>query len=229
MDLPIVFDFAEGFQFRPECGARLGVMPRTGSNADVVWHEIEPCSVFHPMNSYETEDGKIVIDICRQPSLMTGGLGDLGQQATLWRWTIDTVQGGVKEEQRDDRLCDFPRIDDRLVGLPARYGYAAEFEPAECPKLGHDVLRYDLESGDVAKHPLGPTVRGGEPVFVPASPEAAEHEGWVLVMVHVAPAGYRMRFSVLENRSSVRHAKSLMSPGLDVKFTWNLMPRVFTM
>ncbi len=184
MDLPIVFSLEAGFQFKPECGARLGVMPRTGGNADVVWHDIEPCTVFHPMNSYETDDGRIVLDVCRQPSLMTGGLGDLDQQANLWRWTIDTVRGGVKEEQRDDLLCDFPRVDERLVGRRARFGYAAEYERASAPRLGHHLLRYDLESGDVRKHHLGPSVRGGEPVFVPASPTAEEDEGWILALVH---------------------------------------------
>ncbi|MDG2303260.1 MAG: carotenoid oxygenase family protein [Candidatus Binatia bacterium] len=184
MDLPIVFSLEAGFQFKPECGARLGVMPRTGGNADVQWHDIEPCTVFHPMNSYETDDGKIILDVCRQPSLMSGGLGDLDQQANLWRWTIDTVAGGVKEEQRDDLFCDFPRVDDRLVGERARFGYAAEYEEADCPTFAHSLLRYDLESGAVVKHDLGATVRGGEPVFVPASPDAAEDEGWILALVH---------------------------------------------
>jgi carotenoid cleavage dioxygenase-like enzyme len=184
MDLPIVFTFDKGFMFQPEHGARLGVMPRTGTNADVVWHDIEPCTVFHPVNSYETDDGRIVIDVCRQPSSMSAGLGDLAEQAILWRWTIDTRGGGVKEEQRDDTACDFPRIDDRLVGLRARYAYAAEFEDADCPKLGHHLLRYDLESGELQKHHLGNTVCAGEPVFAPASPDAAEDEGWVMAIVH---------------------------------------------
>jgi carotenoid cleavage dioxygenase-like enzyme len=111
-------------------------------------------------------------------------LGDLDQQANLWRWTIDTKNGGVKEEQRDDLLCDFPRIDDRRVGLEARYGYAAEYLDADCPTFAHDLLRYDLETGAVIKHHLGDTVCGGEPVFAPASPDSAEDEGWVMAIVH---------------------------------------------
>ena len=53
MDLPIVSDMdlavttGSPFGFKPECGARLGVMPRDGSNKDVRWFEIDPCYVFH--------------------------------------------------------------------------------------------------------------------------------------------------------------------------------------
>ena len=32
--------------------ARIGVMPREGSNADVRWFDVESCYVFHPMNAY---------------------------------------------------------------------------------------------------------------------------------------------------------------------------------
>ena len=44
MDLPIVVGDI-GPQYKPEEGARLGVMPRNGTNADVKWYEIEPCTV----------------------------------------------------------------------------------------------------------------------------------------------------------------------------------------
>ena len=61
MDLPVCFDLdalATGmpFKFKRDAGARLGVMPRNGTNADVRWFEIEPCYVFHPVNAHE--DGR---------------------------------------------------------------------------------------------------------------------------------------------------------------------------
>ena len=58
MDLPLTFkleavgDGALPFRFDRDAGARLGVMPRDGSNSDVVWYEIDPCYVFHPVNSH---------------------------------------------------------------------------------------------------------------------------------------------------------------------------------
>ena len=65
MDLPIISDMnlavetGSPFGFKPEFGARLGVMPREGSNSDVRWFDIDPCYVFHPLNSYE-EGNKII-------------------------------------------------------------------------------------------------------------------------------------------------------------------------
>ena len=53
MDLPLVWDLAaldNGIPIRwsDDYGARLGVMPRDGSNADVVWYDIDPCYVLSP-------------------------------------------------------------------------------------------------------------------------------------------------------------------------------------
>ena len=48
MDLPLVLDLSlletgVPFGFNPSAGARLGVMPREGSNTDIRWFEIAPC------------------------------------------------------------------------------------------------------------------------------------------------------------------------------------------
>lgn len=183
LDLPIVFS-ETGFNFDRDHGARLGVMPRAGRGSDITWYEIEPCSVFHVLNSYE-EGEHIVIQVCRAPSLMDGGMNDISEQGTLWQWTIDTAAGVVKEEQLDDRPGDFPRVDDRRVGLPARYGYVASLTEGDSPGFGPEVYKYDLEAGRTDVHVLGGAgVHTFEPVFVPAAADAAEDEGWVLVLSH---------------------------------------------
>lgn len=184
-DLPIVFAFEHGgFRFDRDAGARVGVMPRTGSNADIRWYDVEPCTVFHTLNSYEVND-EIVIQVCRARSLMEGGMDDLGDQSTLWQWTIDQAAGTVTEVQLDDRTGDFPRVDDRRVGLPHRYGYIAGLLPGASPVFAPHVVRYDLERGTQQVHAFGgPETHVGEPVFAPASPDAAEDEGWVFVLSH---------------------------------------------
>ena len=46
------------FAWNPSYPARIGVMPREGTNDDVRWFDIEPCYVFHPLNAYsEVRDG----------------------------------------------------------------------------------------------------------------------------------------------------------------------------
>lgn len=193
MDLPLAFSLEgpnPGFGWRPESGARLGVMPRTGTNADVKWYEIDPCYVFHPLNAHEEGD-KIVLYVCRQPHAMKGGMQDIGSDddtsGRLWRWTIDTKAGTVKEEQLDDAAGDFPRVDDRRIGLPAKYGYVMGLD-GKAPTLTFDsrFFKYELETGRRETHDLGAGWFGGEPSFAPRSADAAEDDGWVVSIVYDA-------------------------------------------
>lgn len=194
MDLPITFDLGrlsdgkEPLAFDPDAGARLGVMPRNGTNADVRWFDIAPCYVFHPLNAHE-ENGTIVLTVCRQPHAMKSGMQDIGgvedTSARLWRWTIDLAAGRVKEEQIDDVPGDFPRVDDRRIGLKARYGYTMGLVPKQAqPYYDRWIYKYDFATGTRQRHDLGADVHGGEPLFAPRSASAAEDDGWVLLIAH---------------------------------------------
>ena len=127
MDLPVVFDLDRAmagtmpFAFEPDNGARLGVMPRDGDADSIHWVDVEPCYVFHPMNSYEEGDS-IVLDVARFEHIWRDSSMDF-PPPVLWRWTIDMKSGKVTEEQIDDRSAEFPRVADSVIGLKHRYGY----------------------------------------------------------------------------------------------------------
>ena len=196
MDLPIISDMnlavetGSPFGFKPEFGARLGVMPREGSNSDVRWFDIDPCYVFHPLNSYE-DGNKIILHVCRQQEAMVGGFQDIyGGETTvarLWKWTIDLELGSVKEEQIDDAPCDFPRIDDRRIGFKNDYGYFTTLETdVESLTIGRHLLKYDLVNGKRLTHDLGENVTGGEALFVPRTANSSEDDGWVISLAYEA-------------------------------------------
>ena len=196
MDLPIISDMnlavetGSPFGFKPEFGARLGVMPREGSNSDVRWFDIDPCDVFHPLNSYE-DGNKIILHVCRQQEAMVGGFQDIyGGETTvarLWKWTIDLELGSVKEEQIDDAPCDFPRIDDRRIGFKNDYGYFTTLETdVESLTIGRHLLKYDLVNGKRLTHDLGENVTGGEALFVPRTANSSEDDGWVISLAYEA-------------------------------------------
>src|SRR6267378_4752560 len=63
-----IHDHPFPYSWNPKHPARVGVMPRAGSNADVRWFEVEPCYVFHPMNAYDDGD-TIVLDVVRHPKM----------------------------------------------------------------------------------------------------------------------------------------------------------------
>src|SRR6202000_2371395 len=47
------------YSWKNDYPARIGVLPREGTNKDVRWFDIEPCYVYHPLNAYsETRDGQ---------------------------------------------------------------------------------------------------------------------------------------------------------------------------
>jgi carotenoid cleavage dioxygenase-like enzyme len=188
MDLPLVFNLdvaikGEGdmpYRWSDEYGARLGVMRRDDPFGPVRWFDIDPCYVFHVANAFETTSARgnsIVLQAVRYPELWrdTGGFDANG---ALWSWTIDLQTGTLTERQLDDRAVEFPRIDDRLATLPARYAVS----------VGEGrLVRYDLTTGDAVEHAFGTAQSPGGPgeaVFVPGSGTADESNGWYIGYVY---------------------------------------------
>jgi len=177
MDLPVVFNLDIAFKgerdmpyrWDDEYGARLGVLRRDDPFGQVRWFEIDPCYVFHVANAFDSGNS-IVLQAVRYPELWRHNSG-FDTEGVLWSWTIDLERGTVAEQQLDDRSVEFPRIDDRLAGLPARYAVS----------VGTNTLvRYDLNTGGAVEHNFG-AGGPGEAVFVPsANGPAAEDNGWYL-------------------------------------------------
>jgi carotenoid cleavage oxygenase len=190
LDLPVVFDFdlvgKRPFpaEWKPDYGARVGVMPRDGGNADVRWFDVELCYVFHPLNAFD-DDGSVVIDVARHPKMFATDIyGPAEQPPTLDRWTIDLGAGKVIEERLDDRPQEFPRVSDGVVGRRHRYGYAAHFGIDDSGIQFGGLLKHDLDTGNSEARTFGPGTHAGEGVFVAASDDAGEEEGWVLSVVY---------------------------------------------
>jgi carotenoid cleavage dioxygenase len=198
MDLPVVFDLQAAmrgtmpFGWSDDYPARIGVMPRTGTNADVRWFEIEPCYVFHTLNAYD-DGGEVVLDVCRisemwrDPGQMQGGAG----RQTLHRFRLDLASGAAKEETLDERAMDFPRVADARVGRRHRYGYTVHFGagPDGGPAFA-GLLKLDLASGRSWLHAMGPGRSAGEPVFVPAvGADPATDDGYVMCYAHDDTSG----------------------------------------
>ncbi len=193
-DLPVTFDLdvamsGAGFPYLWRDGrpARLGLIPLGGSGADVRWFEVEPCYVFHPLNAHDDGD-KVVLDVIRYERMFDAKrLGPDDSAPMLWRWTIDTATGTVKEEQLGDRPMEFPRVDERLVGRPHRWGYGSAVRRSELDNgFGGALVRIDGKSGDQTVIDMGPGRIAGEWVMVPRHETAAEDDGWLLSLVQDA-------------------------------------------
>jgi carotenoid cleavage dioxygenase len=194
LDLPVLFDMemvAAGARFPyrwfDDYQARIGLLPRDGDSTEVTWHDVDPCYVFHPMNAYDEPDTDgIVLDVVRHPSMFrTHLLGPSEGAPTLDRWHIDGHGGAVKEERLDDRGQEFPRVDERRVGLPHRFGYSvAVAEKDDLLGTESSIVRHDLSAGTSETRSMGPGSSIGEAVFVPSAPDAPEGEGWLMTLVY---------------------------------------------
>jgi carotenoid cleavage oxygenase len=188
-DLPVVFDLELvgkrfPFSWKPEYGARVGVMPRGGGNEDVVWSEVETCYVFHPLNAYDDGD-RVVVDVARHATMFASDQnGPSGGEPTLDRWTIDPTARKVVEERLDDHPQEFPRIDDRLTGRRHRYGYGTTFGTGDDGLRIGGLLKHDLQAGTTTVWDPGQGRSASEAVFIPASEVAGEDEGWLLSVVY---------------------------------------------
>ena len=115
---------------------------------------------------------------------MQGGFEDISAKVSLWRWTIDLGAGTVSEVEIDSRKSDFARVDDRRVGLPARYGYTMQLGTnPHNPEMGTEIYKCDLTTGAAEVHDMAP-VTGGEALFVPRSADSAEDDGWAMLLAY---------------------------------------------
>jgi carotenoid cleavage dioxygenase len=163
--------------------ARVGLIPLGGDGSDVRWFEVAPCYVFHPLNAHDDGD-KVVLDVVRYDRMFDARrLGPDEAAPLLWRWTLDLATGTVSEEQLGDRPFEFPRVDERLVGRPHRWGYGASVRRGDGDRgndFGGDLVRIDGKTGDQSVISLGDGHAAGEWSMVPRHADAAEDDGWLL-------------------------------------------------
>lgn len=232
-DLPVTFDLEQAmagvrfpYRWNDAHQARVGLLPLHGRAEEVRWFEVAPCYVFHPLNAHDDGD-QVVLDVVRHPRMFdTSPLGPDDGAPVLWRWTLDTVSGAVKEEQLSDQAMEFPRVDERLVGRPHRWGYGVEMQrDGDENGWGGNLVRVDGKSGSTEVIDLGPGRTSGEWVMVPRHEASAEDDGWLMALVHDA-ASDRSELVVLPaaDPGAGPEARVLLPTRVPVGFHGNWVP-----
>jgi carotenoid cleavage dioxygenase len=196
LDSPIVFNMeslGDGpmASWRPENGARLGVIPRRGAADDITWYDIEPGHVQHFWGGWADGDR---IELCGSrfdaPDFGIDSDSPLdqvvadptpGRPARFW---IDQARGTAGWEPMDDLGGDFNRINDDLNGLRVRWLYlSAVLQSGRRAGDFDTIVKYDETDGSRAMWTTGPHGHVGESVFAPDPSGTAEDDGWLLNIV----------------------------------------------
>jgi carotenoid cleavage dioxygenase len=187
-DLPVTFSmqrlvagYAFPYAWNPAHGARVGLLPREGANADIIWCDVDPCYVFHPCNAYDSDDGKVIVDVAAHGTMFADSTqGPDSHQLRFERWTIDPAARRVDRRVIDADAQEFPRPDERFTAKPYRYAYTLAISGSEAFSIDSRLYKHDLVAGTREVHDFGAGKVPGEFVFVPRSADAAEGDGWLM-------------------------------------------------
>ncbi|KAK9079450.1 hypothetical protein SSX86_001121 [Deinandra increscens subsp. villosa] len=154
LDFPLTIDIkrlANGgslIKYDKEGHARIGVMSRYGNADSVRWFLVEPCCVFHIINTYEDGNEVILWAFRARNSIIPGpdhGLNkfewfssrfkherdticdtDESFFSRAYEWRLNMKTGEVKERFLTGNLysMDFPMINENFTGFKNKYGYA---------------------------------------------------------------------------------------------------------
>jgi 8'-apo-carotenoid 13,14-cleaving dioxygenase len=207
LDLPVTFSMKAligghtfPYRWNAQHQARVGLLPRGGTAEDIAWCDVDPAYVFHIAGAYDDADGRVVIDVCAYDHMFDDGAkGPDSVGLGLERWTVDPATRSVDRRTVDASPQEFPRSDERRFGQPYRYAYTMALPDDHFAIAGTRLYKHDLAAGSRETHDFGPGCHPGEFVFVPAHPDAAEDEGWLIGLVVDLP-NERTDLAILDAR-----------------------------
>ncbi len=213
-------------RFDPNRATQVILVPRDGGKPRIA--DCEAFFHYHINNAYE--DGEdVVLDLVSYP--------DYDNVHRSFRSFRDSAFDGIESRLRRMRVspanevtiedvypheCEFPQHDWRLTTSAHRYTYMVAQVDGDGPFSS--IVKFDHEREQGTRHDFGAGQVGGEPIFVPRSPEAAEDDGWLLSVVYSA-AEHRSRLVVLDARDlqsepvAVAHLRHHVPLGFHGTFT----------
>lgn len=174
------------FMWEPDLGTKIIAIPRDGSGNNIVF-ETDAFFSWHYCNGFE-QGGKLIIDyvwINSIPFAKAQGTGAEKQPRRMYRMELDMATRQVSNEQFSDVFCEFSRVDERRMGKPYRYGFAASSNRDWGDAHGYNCTgRYDFKTGETLLWEYGEEANAGEPVHVPNPDSDREEDGWIMCFVY---------------------------------------------
>jgi carotenoid cleavage dioxygenase len=179
------------YGWEPEKPIQIALIPRDDINGPIRWVEtaFDPQFVLHTMSANHEGD-KVILDapIYEHPPFPTKERTPDGSDylpmdtAKFGRWIIDVETGSARSEFVDDRVCEFPKVDERFYGQPYTKGFLVGG-----PDLWNltTLICRDVKSGKEQSYEVkGDTpVAVFEPTFAPRHEDAPEGDGYLIAPV----------------------------------------------
>ena len=179
----------------------LGIIPRKGElrQEDIRWFERGNCFASHVMNAWQ--EGTKVHFVTPEaannmfpffPDVNDAPFNPMQAASRLTEWVVDMASNGgefAEINRLSETVSEFPRIDDRFVGVRNRYTWGLEMDmrrPVELKggsaggMLMNCLFLKDLDSGAEQHWWCGPTSSLQEPCFIPRAKDAPEGDGWIV-------------------------------------------------
>jgi all-trans-8'-apo-beta-carotenal 15,15'-oxygenase len=210
---------------RPDVGTKIVIVPRGGGKQREI--ECPPLVYVHINNAFE-DRGDIVVDLTRYNDYreffdpvrdFRNTIGVIGGFASRLRVSLGDR---VTVQDFSELRTELPQHDWRRSTRPYRYGYHAVLTTD--PTIAPRIVKVDIDTETHWEHNFGVGDVAGEPIFVPRSPTAAEDDGWLLTVVHLA-AEQRCALVILDARNpdkppiAIARTNQAFFPGFHGSFT----------
>ncbi|KAK4804591.1 hypothetical protein SAY86_004408 [Trapa natans] len=169
--------------------SRFGVLDKAAADASGIrWIDVPDCFCFHVWNAWEEpeNDEIVVIGSCMTPPDSIFNESDEKLRSVLSEIRLNMRTGESMRRpimaEADQMNLEAGMVNRNRLGRKTRFAYLALAEP--WPKVS-GFAKVDLSTGVVKKYVYGEKRFGGEPQFLPRTPEATEEDdGYILAFVH---------------------------------------------
>lgn len=178
----------------------VGILPRDGEAKDIRWFKGPERAAVHFLNG-ETRGNKVIVEAPVSdgnpfpffPQADGSAWNPQKAHTTMRRWIFDLSSG--KDTWEEEMLFPqapggLPRIDERFLSLPYRYGYLGYHDPARPfneaildsfrNRVTNCYARMDFATGKLDSYFVGDAGSLQEVQFIPRKPDAPEGDGYLI-------------------------------------------------
>ena len=194
LDMPVVFNMDRAlkgelaYQWEPQNGSRIGVLPRNGNGNDIRWFTVKTGNIIHVFNAWEHGD-EVILEACRSEKMNISFQREEDEsiedeQAVAYQYRLNLSTGEVIEKAINSLAIEFPTFNRRYTGKKHRYCYASTFTAGTELPLFDGLVKFDRQQSTNETYTFKPGIYGGEFIFIPRGKQAEEDSGYLVGYIH---------------------------------------------